>query len=466
MSESTFLDWPTEQPNYADLDAAVHGEIARWNAVGMAAGMVRDGERKISVGGFANNEARYHMVENSLFLIGSISKIYCSTLVLILVEQGLLDLDKPVVEYLPDFTLSQADVRDAITLRKLLSHTSGFDGDRFTSYGRGDDAYDKAIAEFDSLIQWFKPGSFYSYNNAGFTLAGQVIQKVTGKTYETVLTEELIEPLGLTNTFIQPDDVLNRSLAAGHAVDYRTGVSLHTSRHLPRHVNPAGGVIQSIGDLLTFAQMHLNQGMVNGKRILSAENARLMQEPLIEADTYHRHYGIGWAIYDRPTGKSVGHGGSWGGHRANLILYPQQNFAFASLVNSNVGVTVNTHMEKWAIRHYLNIVNPAPDRIDLSPLELSGHTGTYLRHDSRMLVEQAGANLMLSITDVNEDTGVESEELRRYELEPLEATRFRICSPENKGATVDFRAVPDANGNDRDLIRISGRVAARTADVS
>lgn len=457
----SLIDWPSESPQYATFDAAVQGETARWNSVGMAAGVVRNGERKISTSGFANAEAGYPLVENSLFLIGSISKIYTATLVMRLMEQGILDLDTPVVNYIPDFKLSHDDLRDAITIRMLLSHSAGFDGDRFTAYGRGDDAYDRAIAEFDTLIQWFKPGSFYSYNNAGFYLVGHIIQKLTGKPFEQVMTDELLAPLGLEHTLLDPDAIYNRPLAAGHTVNRLEGVSLTTTGHLPRHVNPAGGIMQSIGDLLTFAQLHLNRGEFNGKHILSEENARLMQEPIIEADTWHRHYGIGWSIYQRPSGTSIGHGGSWGGHRANLIMFPYHHYAHASLGNSNVSGYAEASLEKWVLANDLHMATPTPESISLSPLELGAFVGTYERHDSRFDVSLVENGLNLAVTDIDEDTGKEGETPRLFELEPVESNRFRVTSPESKGATVDFRNVPDGTGTPRDLVRIWGRVAAR-----
>lgn len=457
----SLIDWPAESPPYASFEAAVQGETSRWNAIGLAAGVVRNGERKISVSGFANAESGYPLVERSLFMIGSISKIYTATLAMKLMEQGILDLDTPVVKYIPDFRLKSDDVRDAITLRMLLSHTSGFDGDRFTPYGRGDDAYAKAVAEFDSLEQWFQPGSFYSYNNAGFYLAGHIMQTLTGKTYEQLLTEEIFAPLGLVNSFIYPEDALNQNWAVGHSVDRIKGVSFTSVGHLPRHANPAGGVLQSVGDLLTFAQMHLNQGEINGKRIISTENAQLMQQPVIEADTFHRHYGIGWSIFDRPTGKSIGHGGAWGGHRANLILFPYHNYAHASLGNSNVSLYAEASLEKWVLQNDLHITNPAPEAVDMTPLELGAYVGTYLRHDGTYLVEAAHDGLRLTVTDIDEDTGKVGEQPRMFDLEPLGAGRFRVTSPESKGATVDFKLVPDAQGTERDLIRIWGRVAAR-----
>jgi CubicO group peptidase (beta-lactamase class C family) len=431
----------------------------------MAAGIVRDGERQVSTAGFANIEAGYALVPNSLFMIGSITKIYTATLVMKLVEQGILDLDTPVVTYLPEFTLSHDGVRDAITIRMLLSHTSGFDGDRFISYGRGDDAYQRAIAEFHTLTQWFQPGSFYSYNNAGFYLVGHIIQTLTGKTYEQVLTEELLTPLGLQHTLIYPDDALNHAYAAGHLVDRQQGARLHPAPHLPRHAHPAGGIMQSVGDLLTFAQLHLNLGEIHGRRIISRESALQMQQPLIEADAEHRHYGIGWAIYDRPSGKAIGHGGAWGGHRANLIIYPAHNFAHAALSNSNTGIYAYQGMEDWALQHHLHITKPNPARIDLSASDLATFAGTYLRHDGRYVVEATEDGLHLTVTDIDEDTGTEKGQ-RHFDLEPVAATRFRVASAESRGATVDFRTVPDALGTDRDLIRIWGRVAARSADVS
>ena len=457
----SLIKWPAEQPPYANLDAAVQGENARWNTNGLAAGVVRNGERKVSVAGFANQPAGYAMRENNIFLIGSISKIYTATLVMRLMEQGVLHLDTPVVNYVPDFKLSSDDVRDAITIRMLLSHSSGFDGDRFTAYGHGDDAYQRAIDEFHTLTQWFQPGSFYSYNNAGFYLVGHIIQKLTGKSFEQVMTDEIFAPLRLEETILDPSKAINRPIAAGHRVDRINGVSLHPFGHLPRHSNPAGGIVQSIGDLLTFAQMHMNLGEMNGKAIISRESAELMQQPQVEADTYDRHYGIGWSIFDRPSGKSIGHGGAWGGHRANLVIYPYHKFAHASLGNSNLSGYAASTLEDWVLEHELNITKPKPNAIELTPIELDAYTGIYLRHDGRYEVSRIDNGLHLQVTDIDEDTGHEEDTPRLFDLEPLEAGRFRVTSPESEGATVDIKPVPDATGASHDLLRIWGRVAAR-----
>lgn len=458
----SLINWPEDRPYYTSFDTAVQGEVARWNAIGMAGGVIRDGQRTIAAHGWAHQPAGYRLLQESLFAIGSISKVYTTTLVLRLVEQGRLDLDTPVVQYIPDFRLTADHVRDAITLRMLLSHTSGFEGDRFIAYGRGDDAYDKSVAEFHTLTQWYQPGSFYAYNNAGFYLVGHVIQKATGKSFEDVITEELFVPMGLKNTVIQPEDALNRSFAPGHLVKRTEGVTLHPGKHIPRHAHPAGGVLQSVGDLLTFAEMHLNLGKINGMRIISEEHAHMMQEPIVEADAPYRSYGLGWSIYERPEFKSVGHGGAWGGHRANLLLIPEYDFAYAALTNSNAGPNAYESVEKWVLQHELGVTPSRPDAIELSPEELSAHCGTYTRHDGEFVVELHGTGLRATVTDIDEDTGDREATVRLFDMEPLTTDRFRITSPESRGGTVDFRDVPDADGIDQHLMRMWGRVAKRS----
>ena len=142
-------------------------------------------------------------------------------------------------------------------------------------------------------------------------------------------------------------------------------------------------------------------------------------------------------------------------------MFPHHKYAHASLGNSNVSSYAEASLEKWALAHDLHIATPEPEAITLSPLELGSFAGTYMRHDSRMLVSTTDAGLRLEVTGIDEDTGETKPGNRIFILEPLEPNRFRVTSPESRGATVDFRQVPDGMGNPRDLIRIWGRVAAR-----
>jgi hypothetical protein len=291
-----------------------------------------------------------------------------------------------------------------------------------------------------------------------------VIEKVTGKTFEEAMKEEVFAPLGLEHTEIMPEEVLNHTFAVGHKVDRRTGVSISRPQHLPRMAHAAGGVISSVGDLLRFARMHMNGGEIDGVRVLSEKSVQAMQEIQIEADTFHRSYGIGWHIYTRPAATSIGHGGAWSGHRAFLTIIPERDFAFAALTNSNAGARAYTEVEEWAVKHYLDINHPKPPRQEMSTQDMAAFTGTFLRHDGRFEMASHGDGLRLTVTDIDEETGEEEETPRLFDLEPVGDTRFRVTSAEAYDATIDILSVADADGNPRDLLRMGGRLAARAED--
>ncbi|HVL26237.1 MAG TPA: serine hydrolase domain-containing protein [Thermomicrobiales bacterium] len=455
--------WPHEQPGYASLAAAVQGEASRWNVPGIAVGILHDGETTIHAFGATSIETGHPVTPETIFQIGSISKVFTATLVMRLVEQGTLDLDTPVITYVPELPLADEHARATVTLRHLLAHSAGFEGDRFIDYGRGDDALAKAIAAFDTLPQWFAPGTLWSYCNAGFYLAGLVIERATSRVFEDVLMDELIKPLGLTRTEILPEYAMTHPHALGHKLDRRTGPEVVRPFTLARHVNAAGGIIANAADLLRFARMHIGDGEIDGTRIISADAARAMREAAIDAGDFHRSYGIGWSVWNYDAFKIVDHGGAIRGFKANLTVIPEKGFALAQLANSDPGSRAMQEIEAWALNHYLGFSRPKPARHPLPEATLDAFTGTYERHDARNVVTRDVDGLHLEITDIDEETGKEEEERRCYDLEPVGPSRFRVTSVESHGAIVDFLTHPAPDGAPRDLMRAGGRLAARNA---
>ena len=153
---------------------------------------------------------------DSLFQIGSITKVWTATVVMQLVDEGLLELDTPVVEVLPELRLSDPDVTKSVTIRHLLTHTSGIDGDVFTDTGRGDDCLEKYVDLLAEAGQNHPLGATWSYCNSGFSLLGRVIEKLTGTTWDPALRDRLFTPLGLTRTVTLPEEALLHSAAVGH----------------------------------------------------------------------------------------------------------------------------------------------------------------------------------------------------------------------------------------------------------
>jgi CubicO group peptidase (beta-lactamase class C family) len=415
----------------------------------------------VHVFGATSIETGHPVTRETIFQIGSISKVFTATLVLRLVEQGTLDLDRPVIAWVPDLPLADATARETITLRHLLSHSAGFEGDRFIEYGRGDDALARAIADFGTLAQWFAPGSLWSYCNAGFYLTGLVIERATGRTFEDVLVEEIFTPLGLTRTEILPEHAMTHPHAVGHHIDRREGPRVARPFTLGRHVNAAGGVISNVDDLLRFARLHINDGEIDDSRIISAESARAMREPFIDAGDFHRSYGIGWSVWDYGDLGIVDHGGAIRGFKANLTVIPEKGFALAQLTNSDPGSRAMQEIEAWALKHYLDVERPKPSPHELSADDLEAFAGTWERHDARNVVTRRESGLNLEVTDIDEKTGEEEQEHRFFDLEPVGPSRFRITSVESHGAIVDFLTHPGPDGTPRELMRVGGRLSGR-----
>lgn len=453
--------WPHDRPVYESLAAAAQGECSRWNVPGVAVGIMHRGEMQTASAGFANLVTRQPMTDETISQIGSISKLFTATLAMMLVEEGLFDLDEPVLSYVPDLPLANESARDTITLRHLLSHTAGFEGDRFIDYGRGGDALANAVAAFGTLRQWTVPGELWSYSNAGYYLTSRVIEIVAGRPFETVFRERLIEPLGLETAFFFAEDVITWPHAVGHYLKRREEGHLPAHGYsFPRHVNGTGGVVTSTRELLRFAQLHLNDGEIDGARLLPAATTRAMREPITEAGDFHRHYGLGWCVHDHPEFRTISHGGATRGFRANLTVIPDRDLAIAILTNGEAGSRAIQEIEAWALAHYLGLARPVPDRAKLSGKKLAAVTGTYRRHDGTLTVTVAGDRLDLEVVHLDEETG-EVEDEQTYPLVAVGERRYQVPDGPNKHAIVDFIDYR-GYGQPQHFLRMGGRLAERT----
>ena len=152
----------------------------------------------------------------TLFQFGSTGKTFTSVAILRLVEEGTVDLDAPVRTYVPELRLQDGHVAETITVLQLLNHTAGWEGDDFTDTGEGDDAIARYVANMAQLRQLTPPGFVVSYNNASLSLAGRIIEKVTGKVYERAMKELVLDPVGLNDTLFFANDVMTRRFVVGH----------------------------------------------------------------------------------------------------------------------------------------------------------------------------------------------------------------------------------------------------------
>jgi CubicO group peptidase (beta-lactamase class C family) len=141
---------------------------------------------------------------DSVFQVGSITKLWTATMIMQRVDEGRVTLDSTVAEVLPGVRLGADDVADRVTVRHLLTHTSGIDGDVFADTGRGDDCLEKYVELLASAAQTHPVGAAYSYCNAGFVLLGRLIEVLDGVVWDEALRRRLVEPLCLAATVTLP----------------------------------------------------------------------------------------------------------------------------------------------------------------------------------------------------------------------------------------------------------------------
>lgn len=437
----------------ARIDAAVPRAMAEYDVPGLALGILDGGQRTIGAWGIANLETGAAMVPESVLQIGSITKIFTTTLLMGLVEDGRVSLDQPVVDLLPDFRLADADATRTVTLRHCLTHQTGFDGDRFDDQGRGDDALARSVAGYHTLHQQVPPGTVFSYCNTGFNVVGRVIEVLLGQPFEEAMRERVFAPLGLKRATFFADEAILMA-AAGHLREHEQNV-VARPYPLARNANPAGGVIADVDDLLTFAAAHLG-GDVPAP-FPSVETRRAMQQPEITISGSTRR-GLGWQVERRGDEVVVGHGGSTNGFTASLILLPARQYAVATLTNGSTGPYTYRDIERAILKDRFGIEDRDPEPIP-APAGLADRLrGTYEAMLSRTTLAGQDDALTVQVTSLNPFTGVWGE-ADTWPVAPSSDDEVMATEAPRTGQRIQI--LPNAGGPVR-MIRLGGRIAIRS----
>jgi len=286
--------------------------------------------------GVLNAKTARNVTTDSLFQIGSVTKPCTATVIMQLIEEGKIGLDQKIKEILPGFKLSTDDLTNNVTIKHLLNHTSGLDGDVFIDTGRGDDSLEKYMTILESAVQLFPVGASWSYCNTGYSIMGRIIQVVTGQVWERAMRERLFAPLGLTHTVTLPEEALLYDTAVGHLVGLPTPKAT-TQWCLDRDNGPAGSITCSVGDLLTFARLHMCGGVTaDGVRLLSEQSVAAMHDfsaTVPGGDINGESWGLGFTRFDWGGARVYGHDGNTIGQSAFLRVYPEGKLAVALMAN-------------------------------------------------------------------------------------------------------------------------------------
>lgn len=303
---------------------------------------------------------------DTLFTIASISKTMTATAVMRLVELGAVDLHAPIRQYLPGFRVLDAETSERVSLWHCLTHTPGWEG-QLTTDDRGVEALAHfATTTMATLPQLAPAGRVWSYNNAGFALAGRVIEQVTGKGIHDALRDLVFLPLGLTHTTTRLTEAMTHRLTLGHRD--RDGRVEVIRPFQTTSSTTAGGVLTSIADLMRYAAFHLGDGKIAGDRShITRARLEAMQSPQLRKLATSDEMGLGWHVRTVGGLTTLAHGGTLNGHCLLLQLAPVRALAFAVLTNHADGWRLVQDVEAAILKAYADVA--------LAPGQTIGHRG-------------------------------------------------------------------------------------------
>ncbi len=424
-------------------------ECARHAVPGAAVGVVHGDREMCAAFGVTDVDHPLPVEADTLFMVGSTTKTVTATAMMTLVADGLVSLDDPVITHLPELELQDSTAREAVTVGQLFDHTAGWRGDLAVETGWGDDALARLLPEYAATVpQLFAPGTQMSYNNLSLAIAGRVIEKVTGRSYEEVVTDRVLKPLGMTDTFFFPWEVATRHLATGHLVSDGTAAPAYFWP-MSRAIGPAGGLVSTVRDQLRYARFHLT-GQSTAEVPLADDLRVLMQQPRITLPSAPSGVGISWLLSNRNDVRLVSHGGNCSNlYLSSFDLAPDEGFGITVVTNSRGGSAVGSALLDWALDHYLG--RPALQSATTLPLtaELANdYVGLYDAGQWDLDVTASDGKLFvqLKLTDVPEDTP--EEVLAAFRAPPAEVvlTAPDVIAPAESAWNPSGDFVRDADG--------------------
>ncbi|HEY2673179.1 MAG TPA: serine hydrolase domain-containing protein [Rugosimonospora sp.] len=374
----------------------VRAQMTELQVPGVAVGIAHGDDVAVGGLGVTSIANPLSVTGDTTFQLGSITKTITATAVMQEVERGRVDLDATVRTYLPDFAVADPEISAQVTVRHLLTHTSGWEGDIFEAAGWGDDALATLVGRLRKLRQVTPFGAMWSYSNAAFYPAGRILEVLYGEPYETVIARELFEPLGITNFGYFAHDIILGRFSVGHAIG-RDGLQLARPWAMERSSSPVGTTMMSVRELLRYARFHLGT-LEPSRHILSPQTRELMHRPGMPGvrngapSGLAGGMGLSFMLGDRGGVPVFGHGGSANGQPVDLSMLPEQGFAIAVFTNlQNPGHTLGKRVIRWAHKQYFGIEVAPPQPAPFGNLDEA--VGTYDLYGGVIEVRREGDEL-------------------------------------------------------------------------
>jgi len=453
----------SSDPHNADsLAAYVSSLRARFGFPGLSIGVLSDGEVFTATAGVLNLSTGFAAPSGTLFQIASITKVYTAILAWQLVDEGRLDPDAPLESVLPDFSMADPLGAGTITARRLMAHTSGIDGDYLMSDASGLAQYTQLCRNVPLL---FAPGTHWSYSNAGYVILGHIVEALFGKRWQDLVEARILEPLGMTESLVNPFNLAAYPAAAGHLEAPEPSIfAPKTEGCFGESMRPAGSfMLQSARDLMILARTVLGGLAKKDQSTLLSQKS--WQEMTSEQMALPRHnpltargWGAGFTLFDDG---SLGHAGGTPGYTSFLCIDPGTRTAHAILANAqsrDMRIFLRTTREEL-FKQLTQRSRPslAPVTGQVAESIAAPLCATYRSAGGTITVTREGGTLKLS---ARSSGAGQAEQV--FRLEPIGETAFALFDPATglRGANITFEGDPQST--DQFWLLYAGRAFRKT----
>ena len=438
--------------NSSDLDSSRLDSLReKFGVPGASLAVWANDRLEEAASGVVNLNTEVLTTTDTLFQIGSITKLYVAAMCLQLVEEGKLTLDDPIRRWMPDFKLADEDVAARLTLRHLLTHQSGLEGDFFKDAGRGEDRIEKFVGMLDTLTQVHPLGAMFSYCNTGYVIAGRLIEVAANMRWDKAIRNRMAKPLDTPAFSTLPEQAMRYLTAIGH-LGAPGSLMVTPLAYLAQSNAPAGSMSMARArDVVTFARMLMGGGVApNGKRLLSEESVAAMHAMNVTCPKHMNIDAIGLATFlwdwdDDGQYETFGHDGSTIGQAAWLRYHPASGTVMALLTNGGNGKGMaQVLMEEIFEAHAGVTPSKAPEATPGYIFDASRYVGRYANVMETIEVMAEGDGL-IAVTTPSPASAVIAGE-KRVALSPVDEELFVGVQPGyTEKATYHFLRGPEGD---------------------
>ena len=391
----------------AGLDTFINRMLKEYHVVGCAVAVVEKNKIILIKGfGFRDLDKKLPVTEETLFAIGSCTKAFTASLLGILVQENKLDLDKPVIGYMPELRFFNDGLSEQVTPRDMMSHRTGLPRHDYSWYG--------SMAGRDSLvrrIRFFEPSAAlrerWQYNNFMFLAQGSLAEKLTGKKWESLISEKIFIPLGMSSSspYITVMETGTNS-SKGYRVKNDSIIVPMKYMNIDA-MGPAGSINSNVNDMAKWVTTWVNGGKYNGKEIIPSSyvTQAISSQMVISAalptpetpDVQFSNYGLAWFLSSYRGHYRVEHGGNIDGFSASTSFFPSDSIGIVVLTNQNgsalpslIRNMISDKMLKLPYRNWDNIIKSQIAK---------GKQAAATRQNSDSLNRKLGTKPSHSLTD-------------------------------------------------------------------